>query len=163
MNLTNKKGSVNTVTPEDLTWEERNHLYKLSAIPMFCVFLAFLIYFNYLMYTDPLETRLEFITLIGLPFFISFPMAGILSYEILYCRMVKRSLRFDLKRFVGRTFFLLVSGFWFFSMLLIMQPVLSPIIGDSDFLVSIFLSLIIFALIVVRFRRIVSKLDRGEW
>ena len=151
------------MTTEDLSWEERNHLYKLSAIPMFCVFLAILIYFNYLMYTDPLETRWDFVTLIGLPFFFFFPTTFMVTFEILYHRKVRKPISFHLKRLVGQMFFLSVSALWFFGMLIVMQPVLSPIVGDRDFLVSSFLSLIIFAIAVVRFRKIINRIDRAEW
>ena len=115
----------------------------------FCVFLVILMYFNYLMYTDPLKTRWEFITLIGLPFFIIFPSTFMISFEILYHRKVRKRISFHLKRFIGQMFFLLVSTLWFFGILIIMQPVLSPIVGDRDFLVSSFLSSIIFAIAVI--------------
>ena len=151
------------MTAEDLSWEERNHLYKLSAIPTLCVFFVILIYFNYLMYTDPLETRWEFVTLICLPFFIFFPTTFMVTFEILYHRKVSKPISFHLKRLVGQMFFLAVSASWFLAMLIIMQPVLSPIIGDRDFLVSSVLSLIIFAIVVVRFRKIIDRIDRAEW
>jgi hypothetical protein len=148
---------------EDLSPEEIERLYKICLIPMLSVFLIILIYFNYLMYTNPLKTRWDFLTEIGLPLFVLFPVSGMVTFEILYHRKVKSPLKFHLKRFLGRLFLLLLSGLWFFGVLIVLEPVLSPIVGDRDFLVSFILATIVYALVILKLKEFVNRLDKGEW
>jgi hypothetical protein len=151
------------MTNEELSWEETNHLYKLCAIPMLFVFFIMLIYFNYLMYTGSLKTRWDFIILIALPFFIFFPTAGMVTFELVYHQKIKKSLKFHVKRFMGRTLLLLVSVLSFFGFLIITQQLLYPIISDLDVIVGSVLWVVAFALVILRFRKLFAKLDRGEW
>lgn len=85
------------------------------------------------------------------------------TFEILYHRKVKSPLEFHLKRFSGRLFLLLVSGLWFFGMLIGLEPVLSSLVGDRDFLVSFVLAVIVYALVILKVKEFVSRLDKGEW
>lgn len=151
------------MTSEELSPKEIDRLYKLCVIPMLSVFYVILAYFVYLLLTDGLKTRWEFLTRIGVPFFVLFPVSGMVTFEILYHRKVKSPLEFHLKRFSGRLFLLLVSGLWFFGMLIGLEPVLSSLVGDRDFLVSFVLAVIVYALVILKVKEFVSRLDKGEW
>lgn len=82
----------------DLTLEERDHLYKMSAIAFTIVFSVVMLYFVYLMHTDPLKTLWDFIVRIGLPLAVGLPAAFFLVFEVLYYRRAKKKARFHLGR-----------------------------------------------------------------
>ena len=48
-------------------------------------------------------------------------------------------------------------------MLIGLEPVLSPVVGDRDFLVSFVLATVVYALVILKLKEFVSRLDRGEW
>ncbi len=151
------------MTKEELSPEEINRLYKLCVIPMLSVFYVILAYFVYLLLTDALITRWDLMTRILLPFFIFFPVSGMVTFEILYHRKVKSPLKFHLKRFSGRLFIILLSFLWYFGLVIGLEPVLSPIVGDRDFLVSSVLASVVYALVVLELKEYISRLEKGEW
>jgi len=83
----------------ELTLEEREHLHKMSAIALVVVFSVIMLYFVYLMDTDPLKTSWDFIVRIGLPSAVGMPTAFFLTFEVLYHRRVKKRIQFHLRRF----------------------------------------------------------------
>jgi len=151
------------MTSDELSPGEIERLYKICLIPMLSVFEVILAYFVYLLLTDALTTRWELMTQILLPFFIFFPVSGMVTFEILYHRKVKSPLKFHLKRFSGRLFIILLSGLWYFGLVIGLEPVLSPVVGDRDFLVSSVLASVVYALIILKLKGYISKLEKGEW
>lgn len=151
------------MTERELSWEEINNLYKLSLIPTLLVFFVVLIYFNYLMYADSLKSVWDGLLHVG-PLFTAMPIVFFLTFEALYHRKLRKPLRFHLKRFIGRILPLLASALSYFGFLIfIVNPFLSPIMGDRGLLVGSVLWIVIFFLVVMRFRKILAKLDSGNW
>lgn len=139
---------------EELSWEEKNHLYKLCTIPTLIVFYAILIYLVYLMRTSPFKTVWEGLFHIG-PLLTVMPTTFFITFEVLYHRKVKKPLGFHMKRFAGRMLLLAVSVLSYFGFLIyLIKPIFSPIVGDRDFLVGSVLWVIIFSMIIKRFRGI---------
>lgn len=150
------------MTTEELSWEERNNLYKFCLIPTFIVFFLILIYFNYLMYTDSLKTLWDFITRVGW-LYIFMPTAFFITFEVLYHQRIEKPLKFHFKRLLGRLLLLLLSTLSFFGFLLVIQPVFYPIVGDWVGVVGSVLWVIFFTLVVIKFRKLFAKFDRGDW
>ncbi len=150
------------MSSEELPWEELDHLYKLSSIPMLIVFFVILIYFICLMHTSPLVTAWDYIIRIGLLFFFVPYTVAMLSFEVLYGRKAKKG--FNFKRFGGRMFFLLTIILSLFGFLILTHTVFSHIIGDwnTSFL-SIVVWLVGFFVIVTKFRQFFTKLNEGKW
>jgi len=142
---------------EDLTWEDRNQLYKLCTIPMLITFSIFLIYFVYLMRYAILQTSWDFLTKFGLPFAISIPLAGIVSFEAFYYRKLKKPIGFHLRRLGLNVSLVLVSVFSFFGFLLLTDAVLSPYLGGRAILTGVVLWTVIFFIIVTKYQRFLRK------
>jgi hypothetical protein len=142
---------------EDLTWEERNQLYKLCTIPMFITFCILLIYFVYLMQNTILKTSWDFLTKFGLPFAISIPLAGVISFEAFYYRKLKKPIRFHLRRGGLNASLVLVSVFSLFGFLLLTDAVLSPHLGGRAILIGAVLWTVIFFIIVTKYQRFLRK------
>lgn len=87
------------MSESELTWEERDHLYKLSAIPFFIVLWASLAYLGYLMHTNPLKTTLDIVIRLILPQSIIGLIAFFLTFEVLYYRKSGKTATFHIKRF----------------------------------------------------------------
>jgi len=85
----------------ELTPEDREHLHKMSAIALMLVFSAIMLYFIYLMNTNPLKTLWDLIVWVGLPSAVGMPTAFFLTFEVLYRRRVKNRIQFHLRRFAG--------------------------------------------------------------
>lgn len=150
------------MTKEELSWEEKNHLYKLCLIPTFAVFFIVLVYFNYLMYTDPMKTLWDFIIRVGW-LYIFMPITFFITFEVLSYRKMK-SPTFHLKRLVGRILLLLLGAFSFFGFLFATQMVFSPIIGNWEgSVVGSVLWVILFTLVVMKLKNFFKKLDKGDW
>lgn len=147
---------------EELSGEDTNHLYKLCVIPTLVVFYAILTYFVYLMRTDSLKTIWDFTFRVGW-FFIFMPTTFFVAFEVLYHRKITKPLRFHLKRFTGRMLPILASALSYFGFLIVAELIFSPIVGDRAFLVGSILWLAIFVVIVLKLKRFVGKLDKGEW
>lgn len=149
------------MTTEDLSLEEINHLYKLSLMPSLAVFFIIMIYFSYLMFTDPLETLWDFITSVGW-LYIFMPITLFTSFEVLSYRKTGRS--FNFKRLVTRTLLILLSALSFFSFLLAMQLGFSSILGYwESVLLGCFFWVIFFTLVVIKFREFFQRFDKGDW
>lgn len=129
---------------EELSQQEINHLYNLCAISVIAIFFIILAYFNYLMYTGSLITRSDYLLKVGLPFMILGPTAGAVTFEVCYHQKIRKTLSFHLKRFTGRMIIFLISAFWFVGVLAGLEPILSPVFGSKDFVISILLSLSIY-------------------
>jgi hypothetical protein len=142
---------------EDLTLEERNQLYKLCTIPMFITFCILLIYFVYLMQHTILQTSWDFLTKFGLPFAISIPLAGVISFEAFYYRKLKKPIRFHLRRGGLNASLVLVSVFSLFGFLLLTDAVLSPHLGGRAILIGAVLWTAIFFIIVTKYQRFLRK------
>ena len=145
------------MTNEDLTWEERNQLYKLCTIPMFITFCILLIYFVYLMQNTILQTSWDFLTKFGLPFAISIPLVGVISFEAFYYRKLKKPIRFHLRRGGLNASLVLVSVFSLFGFLLLTDAVLSPHLGGRAILIGAVLWTVIFFIIVTKYQRFLRK------
>jgi hypothetical protein len=95
------------MTEDELSPEERNHLYTSVGISFLIASFAFVAYALYLMHTvshtGSLQTAWGFLIRIGLPYSIIGPTAFFLSYEVFYPRRVRKSRMFHLKRFTRRT------------------------------------------------------------
>ena len=141
----------------DLTWEERNQLYKLCTIPMFITFCILLIYFVYLMQNTIIQTPWDFLTKFALPFAISIPLAGIISFEAFYYRKLKKPIRFHLRRFGLNASLVLLSAFSLFGFLLFTDAVLSPYLGGRTMLIGAVLWTLIFFIIVTKYQRFFRK------
>lgn len=151
------------MTTEELSWEETNHLYKLCLIPTFIIFFIILVYFNYLMYTGSLKTLWDFIIRVGW-LYIFMPITFFIAFELLYHRKIKKPPTFHLKRLIGRMLLLLLSALSFFGFLFVTQPVFYPIMGNwGGLVVGSVLWTVFFTLVIIRFRKLFAKLDRGNW
>lgn len=148
---------------DESSWEDLQRLYQLSTIPMFLVFVAFLAYFVFLMHMGLLQTTFDFIFRLALPFCLLFASSGIVTFELLYHRRFRKPWIFHLKRATGRFSIILFGISLFLLFGLGMRPVLLPLVGDNDIIVSALLGLAVFIVVVLKFRQFISKLDRGDF
>lgn len=89
------------MTEDELSWEERNHLYNLSVISFLIVVFAIAIFEVHLLETRPL-TLLDGIIWLALPAAILAPTAWLVTYEVLYYRRTRKSGAFHAKRLIRR-------------------------------------------------------------
>jgi hypothetical protein len=151
------------VSDDESSWEDMQRLYQLSTIPMVLVFAAFLAYFVFLMHVNLLQTRFDFVFRLILPFSFLFALSGIVTFEFLHHRRFKRPWLFHLKRATGRFSIILFGISLFLLFDLGMEPFLLPLVGDNDMIVSALLSLAVFTVVVLKFKRFISRLDRGDF
>jgi putative effector of murein hydrolase LrgA (UPF0299 family) len=123
---------VARMTENELTWEERDHLYKLSAIPFLIVLYAFIAYLFYLMQTDLLKTTLDTIILLGLPFSIIGPTTLFLTFEALYYRRIRKTAAFHIRRLVRRLLFVNAGVLSLWAIVIIFDVVLSANLGEKN-------------------------------
>jgi nitrogen fixation/metabolism regulation signal transduction histidine kinase len=86
----------------ELSWEERDHLYKLCAIPSLIVLWTFIAYVVYLQRTDPLKNTWDFVIRLAFPNSIIELTAFFLTFEVLYHRRSGKTAAFHIKRFGRR-------------------------------------------------------------
>jgi len=130
-------------------------------IPFFLVFVIVLIYFNYLMYTDGVRSFWDFIFRVGLLFFPPYTVA-MLTFEILYCRQTKKP--FNVKRFASRMLFAIASVLSLLGFLAVIINGSSSILAEENAgTLGFVLWLIIFFIVVTKFRQFFTRLAEGGW
>jgi amino acid transporter len=145
------------MTEKDLSWEERNQLYKLCAIPMCITFCIFLVYFVYLMQNALIQTTWDFLTKILIEAIIIPTLVFALAFELLYHRKIKKSLKFHLKRFGMSASLILVSALSIFALLSFLDSMLSPFLGGRAILIGAALWALIFFIIVTKYQKFFRK------
>lgn len=151
------------MTEEELSWKEQEDIRKLCVIPTLIAFLAILTYFVYLMHNNALATVWDYFSQIGL-LFATIPLTIFMAtYEVLYSRKVKKTLKFHLKRFAGRMFIILLAFSSFFMSLVLSYIALSPTIGDEAVLPGIVIWLIGIFIVGTKFSEFFGRFEKGEW
>lgn len=145
-----------------LSREEEIHLYNLSLIPAGIILVAFLVSFVYLMRTDVLKTLWDYL-LFAAPFWTAIIGSVFLTFEALYSRKTKSSIRFYMKRFFGRMFLLVACMLSFLVTLGALYPVLSPLAGSYSILYTGVLWSLLFFIVARTFKRTINKLTEGQW
>jgi hypothetical protein len=136
-----------------ITWEERENLYKKSAVAFIVVFAVIMVYFVHLMQTDRLRTFWEFYIQVLLPMVIGATTAWFLTFEVLYYGKVKRGARFHIKRFANNVLVTLGGLSTAFLFQSISLAVVSGILGElRAFLLGTALWLVFFFIVVTKFR-----------
>jgi hypothetical protein len=146
---------------QDLSPEETNHLYELSTIPMALVSIVFLGYLVYLLHYSLLKTQADFLVGWFLPLAFFGLESGFITFEVLYHRRIKKPLRFHLKRLVANTLIVLFGIALLFVFTLGLHPFLSSIVGKDDFLVSALLTLLVFSVVILRFKDAIARFHKG--
>lgn len=145
------------MTEKDLSWEERNQLYKLCAIPMSITFCIFLIYFIYLMQNALIQTTWDFLTKVLIEVIIIPTLIFALTFELLYHRKIKKPLKFHLKRFSISASLILISAFSIFALLSFVDAVLSQYLGGRAILIGAILWTLIFFIIVTKYQKFLES------
>jgi len=145
------------MTNDDLSWEEKNQLYKICAIPMFITFCIFLIYFVYLMKNALIQTTWDFLTNVLIGIAIIPLLIFALTFELLYHQKIEKPLKFHLKRFGINASLILISALSIFVFLLFVDTVLSPYLGGRAILIGAVLWTVIFFMIVTKYQRFLKS------
>ncbi len=149
------------LSDKDLSWEETNHLYELSTIPVALVFFVFLGYLVYLLHYSLLKTQFDFLVRWFLPFFFFFLESGLVTFEVLYHRRIKKPVKFHLKRLTANSLIGLFGAALLLGFVLGLHPFLFPIAGNNDFLISALLTLLVFSVIILKFKNVIVRLNKG--
>jgi hypothetical protein len=147
----------------ELSMEERNKLMETAAVSMAITSFAFLAYFVYLMENKLLPTMWVFLLKWCLPFIMVGVLSGIITFEVGYHRKIKSPWKFHVKRLGGQLLLLATSTLSFVVFVGWMDEVLTPTMDGKGFLVGSFIFALAFAAVVLKFRRIVGKLQNGSW
>ena len=116
----------------EISWKERDRLYKLSAIPFLIVVYAFIAYVVYLMRTNPLRDIWDFTVRVGLPSSVIGSSALFSTFEVLYHRKSGRTATFHIKRFAHRAFFVNVGVLSFLALIIIFNIAFSDTLGEKN-------------------------------
>jgi small-conductance mechanosensitive channel len=150
------------VVKVELSKEEEIRLYNLSLVPAGVILVAFLVSFVHLMRTDVLKTMWDYL-LFATPFWTAIIGSIFLTFEVLYSRKTKSSIRFYAKRLLGRIFLLAACMLSLLAIVGIFYPILSPIAGDYSILYTGVLWALLFFIVARTFRRTINKLTDGHW
>jgi len=159
-----RRGKLLYKPPPGLTIEEDKKIQRLCLIPVLIVMIPFLILLaGYV--RNPPQALWSFHVDFVIPFTVSGAFAAMISYEILYYRRVKGSLRFHTIRIVGRLFLQILTSITIFSLtIFISLHLMSPFISQprayfAGFLLGGFLLIII----LFKIRRLIRKFEKGLW
>lgn len=141
------------MTYEGLTIEDREHLYRLCVIPFIITLCIFIFYLVFLMRNQMIKTTMDLLTKLFLPFVIIVIMVGVISFETLYHRKVKKPLMFHMKRLVWQFLFVLACAISFFALLLLFDTYFSQILGKWNAVLALLLWTVVFAVMVTRYQR----------
>ncbi len=147
---------------DDLSWEEKNQIYKICAIPMFVTFSIFLIYFVYLMQNALIQTTWDFLTNVLIGVVIIPLLVFALTFELLYHHKIDKPLKFHLKRFGMNASLISVSAMSIFTFLFFIDTVLSPYLGGRAILIGAVLWTVIFFIIVTKYQKVSQQVLKFE-
>jgi hypothetical protein len=80
---------------------------------------------------------------------------------VLYHRRIKKPLKFHLKRLTANSLVGLLGVALLLGFVLGLHPFLFPIVGNNEFLISVLLTLLVFSVIVLRFKDALARLNKG--
>jgi hypothetical protein len=143
---------------QQLSLEQKNRIYEISAIPVILAFFVFLAYAISLLQKNLLGTTWNFIMLWFLPFFIVEFMVGTLSFEILYHQKMKKSLAFHMRRFGMNMALAVLSVLSLVALMLFMDVTLSSLLGKYAVVLGMVLWSLMFAAIIAKFQRVFSNI-----
>ncbi len=154
----------------ELTREEEDWLYAISCIPSVIISTAIVFHYLFFRLGEVYPPGASFepvvwdsLTRMFLPVLTISPITFLLTFEILYHRKIKKSLKFHVKRFTGRMVTVLTATVSFFA-ICIPFLFLSPLISARYALLCAFIiSLLALYAILTKFRRFFSRLEKGEW
>jgi magnesium-transporting ATPase (P-type) len=114
-----------------LSLDEKNNLYMKGVIPLVAIMIVFASYFVYRMNTSPFGSIFELLEFF-LPFMLTGFLAFMLTVEVFYHRIVRRSFRFHARRFGTNAMLgcLFVASFFVVVMGLI--TLLSHYVGEKN-------------------------------
>jgi hypothetical protein len=154
------------ITEENLPPEEMRKILEGCAVVMIATVAIFLAYFVYLMHNSILtpESPISlFLLIIALPAMLSFGLAGIITFELLYHRKIRKPLQFHLKRAFGQIALFLIGIVPAAVLIELFDRFLSPYFGRGIFLLGPFVWVWVFVIIVFKFRKFIRKLGNGAW
>lgn len=124
---------------------------------MASVFFVFLGYLAYLLHYSLLKTQLDFLVRWFLPFAFSCLESGFVTFEVLYHKRIKKPLKFHLKRLAANSLIILFGIALLLGFSLGLHPFLFPIVGNEEFLVSALLTLLVFSVVILRFKDAIAR------
>jgi hypothetical protein len=126
--------------PRPLSLDEKNNLYMKTVIPIIVIAVAFVGYSVYLMHTFPFSSMFEFILQWLLPFTVTEMLGFMLTVQVFYHQIVKKSFEFHAKLFGINVLFGCAVLASFFAVILGLGIVLSPYVGERNTLLIAFVS-----------------------
>jgi hypothetical protein len=149
---------------EELSKKEEIHLYNLSVIPCAIVFILIMVYFVYLMHTNPIKSVADYLFRVGSLIAIFLPLSIFGTFELLYSRKVKKPFKIHLKRFIGKMVVALTMMSSLFGILSIFFYGIPTFVSEAVALICSFtIWSLIWAITILRFRRVFDKLYQGQW
>jgi len=146
---------------EDEALRNQVRIMKISMTPVFVAVFAFAFYFLYLK-TIGIEISAEF--MLSVLLFVILPIATIACLFLNECLLkLLHHERFNIKRLVFRCMLpiMYVSSLWATSLLT--SALLPEVKISYQFIFKAVLATAFFAIIVLRFRHLFNRLDKGEW
>jgi hypothetical protein len=148
---------------DELSPEDHKRIMNKVAMSFLMTFWGYLLYrFGYRMNINPQITDIEFLNVTLVWMIIGFSICS-LVYEVFYHGKIRISMRLQLKRFSARTLTILSVFFLWFVFVIFTQPLFSQFAGSRYIAVSSIVFLLLFSVVVLSFRRVFVKLERGEW
>jgi hypothetical protein len=152
------------MTEKELSEDEMGRIVLMSAIPMiaFGVSAFFLYLLPQRVDAAPPENVIKIIS-----YFISFFLPGAfitfaVTFEILYHRKLRKTLRFHVKRFFCRVIVCAIFALLFTAIIDILYLFLFPLMSIKLIVASAFLLIVVMLGVAVwKFRDFFSKLDKG--
>jgi hypothetical protein len=144
--------------PEPLSFDEKNSLYMKTVIPVIVILVVFLGYFVYLADTFPRMPMFEFLLRWGLPFFATEMLGWMLTVQVLYHRIVKKSFRFHAKLLGINALFGFAILASFFAVTLGLDISLSQYVGEKNtLLISLMAWCVLIAVATFKFQPFFRK------
>jgi cobalamin biosynthesis protein CobD/CbiB len=155
------------LTQEELTQEETNRLYSLSAIPAVLIFAIVTVYYSFVHLEQVYPPRsLMWDLLLNLfpPVITGMPVAFFATFEILCSRKLRSPLNLHAKRFLGRMATVLIGALSFVASYIASYFLLVPLISERHAVLASFLIwLLILGILVSKFKHFFSNLEKGKW
>jgi hypothetical protein len=144
--------------PRPLSLDEKNSLYMKTVIPIIAIMVVFMGYFVYLADTFPHMTMIEFLLQWILPFLVTEMLGWLLTVQVLYHRIVKKSFKFHARLFGINVLFSFLVLASFFAVIVSLDFVLSPYAGEKNtLLIAFMLWCLLIAVVTFKFQSFFRK------
>lgn len=153
-------------TDKKKSQEELNYLYTLSVIPAVIIFAIAVAYYGFIHLEQihrPDSLMWDLLVNLFPLILIPIPAAFFFTFEILYSRKIENS-GFHAKRFLGRMVTVFITGLLFVTIYLASFFFLAPLITERfAMLSSLWIWLLMLAVMIGKSKRFLQRLGEGEW